>query len=62
MNRWSHPEGDVVDVDVIEYEETFKVCDECCDEFDLMDGGGIEEDDVFCEPCYNEIFGGVTHE
>ena len=46
---------DEYDVDIYASETH---CDECGEEFDLDDGGGVEEDEAFCEPCYNKIFGG----
>lgn len=43
---------------VVDDVDTITDCDECGQEFDLEDEGGVEEDEAFCEPCYNRIFGG----
>jgi len=52
--RWSHAANDVVDVD---YDEYHKPCAECGDPYAPC-GGGHGGDEAFCEPCYDNIFGG----
>lgn len=43
--------------DYVEEYDTVTDCDECGQEFDLDEEGNLEEDEAFCECCYNNIFG-----
>lgn len=57
MNRWSHAEGDVVDVDM--YEPGVEICEECNE---VVDDSEVKFDagDSYCPDCYNYVFGDVT--
>jgi formylmethanofuran dehydrogenase subunit E len=53
---WSRAEGSMTSVD--EFDDSAEVeCDECGVEFDIVEEGHVEDDDAFCEVCFNNIFG-----
>jgi formylmethanofuran dehydrogenase subunit E len=55
VNRWSHAEGDIVDVDVIDYYGV-KICEQCGDEVEY-DDVRFEDGDSYCADCFNDVFG-----
>lgn len=56
MNRWSHVEGDVVDVDVVDGIAGDYLCVNC-GAFGEH-GGFTDDDEDYCQDCYEELFGG----
>ena len=52
--RWSHAEGDLVDVD--DMDVGVEVCEECCEEI-LTDAAQFDDGDPFCAECWDECFG-----
>lgn len=57
MNRWSHAEGDIVDVDVIDYEDRGAEMCEDCNCYVADDEVKFEDGASYCPGCYADAFG-----